>query len=141
YFAQLPDSAVCINTSAGGTASAAPGSGGVYVLSVAANEGYELASLSVTDETGAPVQLQRLDDLGTQFAFTLPGSGMAYVDAVFQRGSDWDSVAGAADTIGAAGDRLGGAMDQAQADTDVLMDALNKLLNSQDPADVQPVLD
>src|SRR5699024_492091 len=99
YFAQLPDSAVCINTSAGGTVSAAPGSGGVYVLSVAANEGYELASLSVTDETGAPVQLQRLDDLGTQFAFTLPGSGMAYVDAVFQRGSDWDSVSGAADTI------------------------------------------
>lgn len=141
YFAQLPDSAVCINTSAGGSVSAAPGSGGVYVLSVAANEGYELASLSVTDETGAPVQLQRLDDLGTQFAFTLPGSGMAYVDAVFQRGSDWDSVSGAADTIGAAGDRLGGAMDQAQADTDVLMDALNKLLNSQDPADVQPVLD
>ncbi len=141
YFAQLPDSAVCINTSAGGTVSAAPGSGGVYVLSVAPNEGYELASLSVTDETGAPVQLQRLDDLGTQFAFTLPGSGMAYVDAVFQRGSDWDSVSGAADTIGAAGDRLGGAMDQAQADTDVLMEALNKLLNSQDPADVQPVLD
>ena len=66
---------------------------------------------------------------------------MAYVDAVFQRGSDWDSVSGAADTIGAAGDRLGGAMDQAQADTDVLMEALNKLLNSQDPADVQPVLD
>lgn len=50
-------SPVSIATSAGGTVTATPGSSGIYVLDISANEGYELASLSVTDESGAAIPL------------------------------------------------------------------------------------
>ena len=67
--------------------------------------------------------------------------GTADVTATFKRGSDWSTVAGAADTIGTAGDRLGTAIDSATAQSNALMTALNELLQSRDPNDVQAVLD
>lgn len=135
YFEQT-GSPVCISTTAGGSVTAAPGSGGICVLTVSPDKGYELAALSVMDETGAPVQCQRLDDLGTQYAFTLPASNRARVEARFQRVSDWDVVTGAAGTIDAAGAVLGSTMDRVQADADQVMAELDKLINGggTDPA-------
>ncbi|MGI6027643.1 MAG: GLUG motif-containing protein [Candidatus Scatomorpha sp.] len=136
-------SQVSIATNAGGTVTATQGSGGIYVLDINPNNGYELASLSVTDENGAAVPFERIDNLGTQYAFTLPASGRACVNASFQRVSDWDIVSGAADTIGSAGSALGSAMDNALADADALMAELNRLLQNPNPsqAEAQALLD
>lgn len=136
-------SPVSIATSAGGTVTATPGSSGIYVLDISANEGYELASLSVTDESGAAIPYERINDLGTQYAFTLPASGRACVSASFQRVSDWDIVTGAADTIGSAGSALSSAMDNAQADAGALMAKLNELLRNPNPSpdEAQALLD
>ena len=136
-------SPVSIATNAGGTVTATQGSSGIYVLDISPNNGYELASLSVTDESGAAVPYERIDNLGTQYAFTLPASGRACVSANFQRVSDWDIVTGAADTIGSAGSALSSAMDNAQADAGALMAQLNELLRNPNPsqAEAQALLD
>lgn len=135
-------SQVSIATSAGGTVTATRGSSGIYVLDISPNNGYELASLSVTDENGAAIPYERINDLGTQYAFTL-SSSRAYVNASFQRVSDWDIVTGAADTIGSAGSALSSAMDNAQADASALMAQLNELLRNPNPsqAEAQALLD
>ena len=135
-------SQVSIATSAGGTVTATQGSSGIYVLDISPNNGYELASLSVTDENGAAIPYERINDLGTQYAFTL-SSSRAYVNASFQRVSDWDIVTGAADTIGSAGSALSSAMDNAQADASALMAQLNELLRNPNPsqAEAQALLD
>lgn len=135
-------SQVSIATNAGGTVTATQGSSGIYVLDISPNNGYELASLSVTDENGAAIPYERINDLGTQYAFTL-SSSRAYVNASFQRVSDWDIVTGAADTIGSAGSALSSAMDNAQADASALMAQLNELLRNPNPsqAEAQALLD
>ncbi len=136
-------SSVCISTNPGGSVTSAQGSGSIYTLSVSPDDGYELASLSVTDENGAAIPFERIDNLGTQYAFTLPASGRACVTASFQRVSDWDVVSGAADIIDSAGSELGSAMDNAQADANELMNRLNQLLQNPNPSDaeVQALLD
>ena len=141
YFVET-GSQVSIATNAGGTVTATQGSSGIYVLDISPNNGYELASLSVTDENGAAIPYERINDLGTQYAFTL-SSSRAYVNASFQRVSDWDIVTGAADTIGSAGSALSSAMDNAQADASALMAQLNELLRNPNPsqAEAQALLD
>ncbi len=130
---------VRISAGAGGTVTAssyAPAPGTPVTLSVGTQRGYELSGLYVTASDGTAVPLSRLDDLGTQYSFTMP-EGRADVVATFRRGSDWSTVSGAADTIGAAGDKLGTAMDSATAQSQALMTALNALLGSQNPSEDQ----
>ncbi len=130
---------VRISAGAGGTVTAssyAPTPGTPVTLSVGTQRGYELSGLYVTASDGTAVPLSRLDDLGTQYSFTMP-EGRADVVATFRRGSDWSTVSGAADTIGAAGDKLGTAMDSATAQSQALMTALNALLGSQNPSEDQ----
>ena len=130
---------VRISTGAGGTVTAssyAPTPGTPVTLSISTERGYELSGLYVTASDGTSPTLTRLDDLGTQYSFTMP-AGTADVTATFKRGSDWSTVTDAADTIGAAGDKLGTAIDSATAQSNVLMTALNALLNSQNPSEDQ----
>lgn len=136
---------VRISTGAGGTVTAssyAPTPGTPVTLSISTERGYELSGLYVTASDGTSPTLTRLDDLGTQYSFTMP-AGTADVTATFKRGSDWSTVTDAADTIGAAGDKLGTAIDSATAQSQALMDALNELLNSPNPSEpqIQAVLD
>ncbi len=136
-------STVRISTSAGGTVTAdnyAPAVGTGATLRVSAARGYELSGLYATASDGSTVSLSRLDDLGTQYGFTMP-EGTVDITATFRRGTDWSTVTGAADTIGAAGDRLGNAINSATVESNVLMNALDQLLQSRDPNDVQAVLD
>ena len=128
-----------ISTGAGGTVTAdnyAPAAGMQVTLYVGTERGYELSGLYVTASDGTSPTLARLDDLGTMYSFTMP-EGTADVTATFRRGSDWDTVADAADTIGAAGDQLGTAFDNASAQSQVLMAKLNELLNSPNPSEAQ----
>ena len=130
---------VRISAGAGGTVTAssyAPAAGTPVTLSISTQRGYELSGLYVTASDGTSPTLTRLDDLGTQYSFTMP-EGTADVVATFRRGSDWSTVTDAADTIGAAGDRLGTAIDSATAQSQALMDALNALLGSQNPSEDQ----
>lgn len=136
YF-EVTGSSVCLSSGTGGVITSNVGANGIVTLDVYPDNGYELAGLSATDEAGQALQLQRLDDLGTQYAFSLPSSGKAYASASFQRVSDWDVVSGAADTIGAASSELGAAMDNAQADADELMYRLDELLKNTNPTEGQ----